>query len=193
MKKRISFIALLLTVLAAVLTVSCKGKSGPAAGAGPAGQESSQAAAAKPGSEKTIYHCPMHPTYTSDKPGDCPICGMKLVPVESEEKPAAAQAGAAGEKPAPKKKIMYRSTMNPGEVSDKPGKDSMGMDMVPFEVEEKGTVTEVGGRIQVKISPERQQLIGIKTASVSLVDIHKLIEAAGRVDYAEPNISLVNL
>jgi Cu(I)/Ag(I) efflux system membrane fusion protein len=29
------------------------------------------------------YHCPMHPTYTSDKPGDCPICGMKLVPIES--------------------------------------------------------------------------------------------------------------
>ncbi len=29
------------------------------------------------------YQCPMHPTYTSDKPGDCPICGMKLVPIES--------------------------------------------------------------------------------------------------------------
>jgi len=28
------------------------------------------------------YHCPMHPTYVSDKPGDCPICGMKLVPIE---------------------------------------------------------------------------------------------------------------
>jgi Cu(I)/Ag(I) efflux system membrane fusion protein len=24
----------------------------------------------------------MHPTYVSDKPGDCPICGMKLVPME---------------------------------------------------------------------------------------------------------------
>jgi Cu(I)/Ag(I) efflux system membrane fusion protein len=32
---------------------------------------------------KTQYHCPMHPTYISDKPGDCPICGMKLVPIES--------------------------------------------------------------------------------------------------------------
>jgi len=27
------------------------------------------------------YHCPMHPTYTSDRPGNCPICGMKLVPI----------------------------------------------------------------------------------------------------------------
>jgi hypothetical protein len=28
---------------------------------------------------KPLYHCPMHPTYVSDKPGECPICGMKLV------------------------------------------------------------------------------------------------------------------
>ncbi|MGN6552984.1 MAG: efflux RND transporter periplasmic adaptor subunit [Verrucomicrobiota bacterium] len=27
------------------------------------------------------YHCPMHPTYISDKPGNCPICGMRLVPI----------------------------------------------------------------------------------------------------------------
>jgi membrane fusion protein, copper/silver efflux system len=26
-----------------------------------------------------VYHCPMHPSYVSDKPGDCPICGMRLV------------------------------------------------------------------------------------------------------------------
>ena len=24
------------------------------------------------------YHCPMHPTYVSDEPGSCPICGMSL-------------------------------------------------------------------------------------------------------------------
>jgi len=40
------------------------------------------------GAAKQKYHCPMHPTYVSDKPGDCPICGMKLVPIK-EDKPAA--------------------------------------------------------------------------------------------------------
>jgi len=32
--------------------------------------------------QKDIYYCPMHPGYTSDKPGDCAICGMKLVKKE---------------------------------------------------------------------------------------------------------------
>lgn len=29
--------------------------------------------------EAATYYCPMHPTVTSHKPGNCPICGMKLV------------------------------------------------------------------------------------------------------------------
>jgi len=32
--------------------------------------------------EAATYYCPMHPTYTSDRPGDCPICNMKLVPMK---------------------------------------------------------------------------------------------------------------
>jgi len=188
MKTKIRIAVLCLTAVAVVLYVACKGSDGTAPAAGSAGHTHVQAEKAKPGAEKTLYHCPMHPTYTSDKPGDCPICGMKLVPVETQEMPAKTE-----EPPAPKKKVMYRSTMNPSEVSDKPGEDSMGMDMVPFEVEESGAVSEVGGRIQVKISPERQQLIGIKTAVVKSQPIHKLIKAVGRVDYVEPNISIVNL
>lgn len=30
------------------------------------------------------YYCPMHPTYTSDRPGTCPICNMSLVPKEMD-------------------------------------------------------------------------------------------------------------
>ena len=47
---------------------------------------------AKKPSGKAVYYCPMHPTYTSDKPGDCPICNMKLVKKEPEKQVAPQEA-----------------------------------------------------------------------------------------------------
>ena len=41
------------------------------------------------------YYCPMHPSYTSDRPGDCPICNMKLVPIKAAN-PAAEHSGHSG-------------------------------------------------------------------------------------------------
>lgn len=38
--------------------------------------------------ESTGYMCPMHPHYTSEEAGDCPICGMALVPMEVNEESA---------------------------------------------------------------------------------------------------------
>lgn len=41
------------------------------------------------------YYCPMHPTYTSNRPGDCPICNMRLVKREpkSVTQPSPSMAG----------------------------------------------------------------------------------------------------
>ncbi len=44
---------------------------------------------------KTLFLCPMHPTIVQDHPGECPICGMKLVKDEGKQG-AAASAGSAG-------------------------------------------------------------------------------------------------
>lgn len=30
----------------------------------------------------TTYYCPMHPSFRSDHPGDCPVCNMKLIPLQ---------------------------------------------------------------------------------------------------------------
>lgn len=45
-----------------------------------------------------LYQCPMHPTIVQDHPGNCPICGMKLVKVESGAA-GSASAGTAGSHP----------------------------------------------------------------------------------------------
>ena len=34
------------------------------------------------------YRCPMHHQVTSDRPGNCPICGMRLVRIEEDETPS---------------------------------------------------------------------------------------------------------
>ena len=36
-------------------------------------------------SEKAVYTCTMHPEVRSDKPGDCPKCGMALVKMETAD------------------------------------------------------------------------------------------------------------
>ena len=43
------------------------------------------------GGPRQLYTCSMHPYYTSDRPGECPICGMTLVPVKKT--PAATTKG----------------------------------------------------------------------------------------------------
>jgi Cu(I)/Ag(I) efflux system membrane fusion protein len=58
-----------------------------------------------------LYTCPMHATEVSDKPGNCPICGMKLNLSKKEQLKAEVTKN-------------YTCPMHPAEVSDKPGKCS---------------------------------------------------------------------
>jgi multidrug efflux pump subunit AcrA (membrane-fusion protein) len=122
------------------------------------------------------YHCPMHPTYTSDKPGDCPICGMKLVPMEDPG------AGAATAEPGERKVAFYRSPMDPTIRSDKPAKDSMGMDFVPvYEDEGDAPPSSVAGRAVVTISSERRQVLGVRSEEVRKMPLAHRIRTVGKV------------
>jgi FtsP/CotA-like multicopper oxidase with cupredoxin domain len=61
-------------------------------------------AAMPEGAGPVTYACPMHPEVTSEEPGRCPKCGMKLL---------ATQAPAA---------VAYACPMHPEVVSDQPGR-----------------------------------------------------------------------
>ena len=186
-------------------------------------------------SSKATYYCPMHPTYTSDKPGDCPICNMRLVKKEGGPSAAVASQQKESKQPsqktqdicylhncphmrggqpcpmlvvakegekvtcpicgthvvekttAPKeKKILYwTDPMIPGFKSDKPGKSPMGMDMVPVYEEETsmGQMSEnaPAGYSPVLLTPQKQQLIGVKTAAVEMRSLKKTIRAVGTI------------
>lgn len=123
------------------------------------------------GGGKTIYYCPMHPTYTSDKPGDCPICYMKMVPKEKEKR---------GER----KILYYRHPMGQPDKSPVPKKDAMGMDYIPVYSEEvEGAPSGLPTHATVRIPTERQQLIGVKLGLVEKRALIKRIRSTGRVAF----------
>jgi multidrug efflux pump subunit AcrA (membrane-fusion protein) len=123
---------------------------------------------------KDLYYCPMHPSFTSDKPGVCAICGMSLV------KRVTASGAEQKTEPVKSKKILfYRNPMNPQVTSPVPMKDQMGMDYAPVYEEETAPAQTAG----VYISPEKQQLIGVKKENVQIRKLSGQILTVGRVAY----------
>ena len=130
---------------------------------------------------KDIYFCPMHPHYTSDHPGNCPICGMTLVKKENSTQATTTTVSSSA------KKILYwTDPMIPGYKASGPGKSPMGMDLIPI-YEEAGATKEthgaesVQGYSTVSMDTQKQQLIGIKTALVAKKNLVKTIHAYGYV------------
>ncbi len=140
-----------------------------------------------PRAGQQLYQCPMHPTYVSDQPGQCPICKMDLVPMASPAAgvPAAAGAASPGVAPAAGRRILfYRSPMDPSQTSPVPRKDEMGMDYVPVYANETEAPL-VAGRAMVALSPERRQLLGVRSEPVVRRHLERTIRTVGRVSVDE--------
>ena len=123
-----------------------------------------------------LYTCGMHPQVISKEPGTCPICGMTLVPVRAN--------GTA--RPAHTHSIRYyKSSMNPGEVSPKPGKDSMGMELVPVYDEDEDSAGAI------TIDSATVQRMNLKTDLVTRGPVLRELRAVGSVAYNERGLHAV--
>lgn len=130
------------------------------------------------------YQCPMHPDVIRGEPGSCPICGMDLEPIESNtEQPD------LNDKASTEKEILYWvAPMDASYRRDQPGKSPMGMDLVPVYAEDD-TAADDG----VRISPEVEQNIGVRTQLVESGKLWRKISTVGYVTLDESRVSHIHL
>jgi RND family efflux transporter MFP subunit len=109
---------------------------------------------------KDVYYCPMHKNYHSDKPGNCPICSMKLVKLEGLEPPPTIEAPMKTESSAPTAASAppHSSALQDSAIFVPPEKQQLiGMRSVPAEM---GTLTK-DIRIVGKVSYDETRLTHI--------------------------------
>jgi multidrug efflux pump subunit AcrA (membrane-fusion protein) len=144
---------------------------------------STKTTASSAGQNKVLFWVDaMNPAYKSDKPGKAPD-GMDLVPVYAEGNTAATK---------PVRKILYWvDPMHPAYKSDKPGKaPDCGMELVP--VYDDGTMgaapSAVAGYANVKLTPDRRQLIGVQTGMTEMRSLGRAVRTVGRIAVDETRL-----
>ena len=173
-KKILFFTLLSLLTLFSVVTVSCSSDK----------QEKTESETHQHADEQgQLWTCGMHPEVILDEPGQCPKCGMDLVPLKTNQ----ASAGTKNNLPAGERKILYwQAPMDPTEIYEKPGKSKMGMDLVPVYDD------QVSSGSSVQIDPVTVQNMGVRTAPVERTNFTRSLRALGKVDYNEQTIYAVS-
>jgi multidrug efflux pump subunit AcrA (membrane-fusion protein) len=138
---------------------------------------------AKGNGRRVLYYVDaMHPAYKSDKPGIAPDCGMALEPVYADG--VAANAGRAE-----RKVLFYRDPHVPSYTAHAPGVNpETGNTLEPV----YESAAEAAPPGTVRIAPERQQLIGVKFATVTSEGGGRTIRTVGKVAIDETRIAHVH-
>jgi RND family efflux transporter MFP subunit len=118
----------------------------------------------------------MHPHYRSDKPGNCPICSMKLVPLEGSPPPGAAPA---------------ETTRSAGGGASETGAAAAALSGHHHTAGPAAPSRE-GQPPLLRIAPERQQQIGVKFATAAMTPAVVEIRAVGKIAYDETRIAHVH-
>ncbi len=135
-------------------------------------------------SEATLWTCSMHPQVRLDKPGQCPICGMDLVPVAApsrkgvEATPVTALAKAAGPRSKPEAGV-WTCSMHPQVRLPGPGRCPIcGMDLIP------------ASKLSAKRA-EREAVAGFETVPVTYRELAKVVRTVGKLDYNERRVAFI--
>ena len=146
-----------------------------------------EGSATSPEHASQLWTCPMHPHILEEEPGECPICGMDLVPVAdgSTGLPGAAAGSDRGEREI----LFYRNPMDPTITSPVPAKDEMGMDYVPVFADEAERVTGQG--TTVSIDPVVVQNMNVQTEVAERRDLKQEIRTVGYLEYDQERMVTV--
>jgi multidrug efflux pump subunit AcrA (membrane-fusion protein) len=132
------------------------------------------------GTKRALFHCPMHPHFTSDLPGSCPICGMDLVEVKEEEQ----------EKPKALP-VVYVCPMHPQIVRSEPGKCPIcGMDLVEKLNIETGAEEE---HAQIKLGEHEVKVSNIRSAEAKVVELDVTKQYPGFIEIDEAKVAKIHL
>lgn len=140
-------------------------------------------AAAGPAERKVLYWVdPMHPSYKSDRPGIAPDCGMALEPVYADDaEPKAAET---------RKVLYYRDPKDPKYTATTAGMNpETGNTLEPVYADAGATAMPAGA---VRIPVERQQLAGVRYATVESTDVGRTLRTVGKVAYDETRLQHVH-
>ncbi len=143
------------------------------------------------GERKVLYwYDAMNPQHHYDKPGKAPD-GMDLVPMYADQATPPAQSTSVATAPKGERKILYwYDAMNPQRRYDKPGKAPDGMDLLPKYAEDDMGSMPVG---TVKIAPEKQQLVGVRTEKVERQSLLRSVRTTGQITADETKIAHVHV
>jgi Cu(I)/Ag(I) efflux system membrane fusion protein len=132
-----------------------------------------------------IWYCPMHPSVTSDHPGECPICGMALV--KRDTAADAAPIDHTGHRHNPSD--PYACPMHPEETGLSPN------DRCPIcfmKLEPKASIVmPPPGLATVELTLDRVQLIGMKTARATKEALAPELRTVGVVAPPEQGLAKV--